>query len=137
VLIAVFHAAAFYFMATSGLDTSIGANSAFLLNLTLSILYVFLLVRQTDVASFSMAAAWGKMVGTGTNTVFMNIHPAYANNHFLHFISIVTTTLDCFYIFMLWRMRRQAALAAGPAVSKASQASALSTAAASLSSAVS
>jgi hypothetical protein len=136
VLIAVFHAAAFYFMFTSGLDTSIGANSAFLLNMTLSILYIFLLVRQTDVSNFSMAAAWGKMVGTGTNTVFMNIHPAYAGNHFLHFISIVTTTLDCFYIFWLWRMRRQAVLA-GAGVPAAGQASALSTAAASLTSAVS
>lgn len=113
VFIAVAHAAAFYFMGISGLDTPIGANSAFLLNLTLSILYIFLIIRQTDVSRFSMWIAWGKMIGTGTNTVFMNIYLPYADNHFLHFLSIMTTTLDCVYIFLLWRMKKQARQAAG------------------------
>lgn len=112
---AVFHLFAFYFMAESGLDTSIGANSAFLLNFTLSMLYVFVLFQQRELgnlARVSLWIAWLKMIGTGTNTVFMNIHAAYADNHFLHFLSIATTTVDCLYIYLLWRMKRQASSSA-------------------------
>ncbi len=114
VVIAIFHGFAFYYMAQSGLDTSIGANSAFLLNFTLSVLYVFVLFQQRDLGNLvhvSLWIAWLKMIGTGTNTVFMNIHAAYADNHFLHFLSIATTTVDCVYIYLLWRMKRQADVA--------------------------
>jgi hypothetical protein len=56
------------------------------------------------------------MLGTGTNTVFMNIHPAYADNHFLHLLSIATTSVDCVYIYLVWKMQRQAkALSSAPA----------------------
>src|SRR5688572_11636813 len=98
-------------MAKSGLDTSIGANSAFLLNFALSMLYVFVLFQQRELGNLSRVSwliAWLKMFGTGTNTVFMNIHPAYAGNHFLHLLSIATTTVDCVYIYLVWKMQRDA-----------------------------
>jgi hypothetical protein len=110
VALAVFHGAVFYTMAKSGLDTSIGANSAFLLNFALSVLYVFVLFQQRELgnlARVSWLIAWLKMLGTGTNTVFMNIHPAYADNHFLHLLSIATTTVDCVYIYLVWKMQRE------------------------------
>ena len=81
IALAVFHGAVFYTMAKSGLDTSIGANSAFLLNFALSMLYVFVLFQQRELGNLNRVSwliAWLKMFGTGTNTVFMNIHPAYA-----------------------------------------------------------
>jgi hypothetical protein len=108
---AVFHAAAFYFMSASGLDTPIGANSAFLLNFVLSVLYVFVLFQQRELGNLgrvSWLIAWLKMIGTGTNTVFMNIHAEYANNDFLHLLSIATTTVDCVYIYLVWKLKRQA-----------------------------
>jgi hypothetical protein len=108
--LAVFHGAAFYTMARSGLDTSIGANSAFLLNFALSVLYVFVLFQHRELGNLgrvSWLIAWLKMLGTGTNTVFMNIHPAYAGNHFLHLLSIATTTVDCAYIYLLWKLQRE------------------------------
>lgn len=111
VAIAIFHGAAFYTMAKSGLDTSIGANSAFLLNFALSVLYVFVLFQQRELGNLgrvSLLIAWLKMLGTGTNTIFMNIHPAYADNHFLHLLSIATTTVDCVYIYLVWKLQRQA-----------------------------
>lgn len=111
IVIAIFHGAAFYTMAKSGLDTSIGANSAFLLNFALSVLYIFVLFQQRELGNLgrvSWLIAWLKMVGTGTNTVFMNIHPAYAENHFLHLLSIATTTVDCVYIYLVWKLQRQA-----------------------------
>lgn len=89
-------------------DTSIGAVSAFMLNLTISSLYVLLIVRQNreSLKNFSFAVAWLKMLGTGMNTVFMNIH--YADNYFLRYLAIATTTVDCIYIALFWRLRRQA-----------------------------
>ncbi len=111
IAVAVFHGAAFYTMAKSGLDTSIGANSAFLLNFALSVLYVFVLFQQRELgnlARVSLLIAWLKMLGTGTNTVFMNIHPAYADNQFLHLLSIATTTVDCAYIYLVWKLQRDA-----------------------------
>ncbi len=112
VAIAVFHGAAFYTMAISGLDTSIGANSAFMLNFALSVLYVFVLFQQRalgNLARVSLLIAWLKMLGTGTNTVFMNIHPAYADYAFLHLMSITTTSVDCLYIYLVWSLQRAAA----------------------------
>ena len=111
IALAIFHGAVFYTMAKSGLDTSIGANSAFLLNFALSMLYVFVLFQQRELGNLNRVSwliAWLKMFGTGTNTVFMNIHPAYAGNHFLHLLSIATTTVDCVYIYLVWKMQREA-----------------------------
>jgi hypothetical protein len=102
----------FFTMIRSGLDTPIGANSAYILNLAIAVLYIFLLLQQTDPYRFSMPVAWLKMIGTGMNTVFMNIHAEYAHNYFLRFIAILTTTLDCVYIYLLWRARSESRAAA-------------------------
>jgi surface polysaccharide O-acyltransferase-like enzyme len=111
VISAVFQGTVFYLMHNSGLDTPIGANSAFLLNFYLSVLYVFVLFQQRELGNLgrvSWVVAWLKMIGTGTNTVFMNIHAEYADNHFLHFLTIATTTVDCVYIYLVWKLKRQA-----------------------------
>lgn len=107
VFTAIAWAAAFYAMIRSGLDTPIGANSAYILNLGISVLYIFVLLQHRSPERFSTAVAWLKMIGTGMNTVFMNIHPPYADNYFLRFISILTTTLDCVYIYLLWRAKSE------------------------------
>lgn len=96
----------FWLMVASHLDTPIGANSAFLLNLTISGLYVMLVVGGKKDLILSWPVAWLKMIGTGMNTVFMNIHPEYAENYFLRYLSILTTVVDCIYIYLLWRRRR-------------------------------
>jgi hypothetical protein len=111
ILIAVFHVAAFYCMGKSGLDTPIGATSAFLLNVYLSGLYIFVLFQQRELGNLdrvSWLIAWLKMIGTGTNTIFVNIHTEYANNYFLRFISIAIAVIDCVYIYLVWRLKRQA-----------------------------
>lgn len=108
VLAAIAWGAAIYAMVISGLDTPIGANSAFILNLCIAALYIVLLLQQTtreQFERFSWAVAWLKMVGTGMNTVFMNMH--YTDNYFVRFVAIVTTVLDCTYIYMFWRKRQQ------------------------------
>ena len=106
---AVFWAVAVHFFVQAGYDTSIGANSAYIAQMGISILYVILLLRQTNLVGWSWAVAWLKMIGTGMNTVFMCIHPAYADNHFLHFLAVTATTIDCAYIAIFWQMRRRLA----------------------------
>jgi hypothetical protein len=80
---------------------------------------VFVLFQQRALGNLSRVSwliAWLKMIGTGTNTVFMNIYPPYADNHFLHYLSIATTTVDCVYIYLVWKLQRQAsALSSVPA----------------------
>ena len=104
---AVFWAVAVHFYVQAGYDTTIGANSAYIAQMGISILYVILLLRQTSLVGWSFAVAWLKMIGTGMNTVFMCIHPAYADNHFLHFLAVTATTIDCAYIAIFWQMRRR------------------------------
>lgn len=104
---AVFWAVAVHFFVQAGYDTTIGANSAYIAQMGISILYVILLLRQTSLVGWSWAVAWLKMIGTGMNTVFMCIHPAYADNHFLHFLAVTATTIDCAYIAIFWHMRRR------------------------------
>jgi hypothetical protein len=106
---AVFWAVAVHFFVQAGYDTTIGANSAYIAQMGISILYVILLLRQTSLVGWSWAVAWLKMIGTGMNTVFMCIHPAYADNHFLHFLAVTATTIDCAYIVIFWQMRRRLA----------------------------
>lgn len=98
-------------MHTSGLDTPIGANSAYIAQLGISALYIILIVRQTSLKNFSFTVAWMRTLGTGMNTVFMNIYAGYTDNYFLRFIAILATTLDCSCVVIFLRKRR--ALAAG------------------------
>jgi hypothetical protein len=101
-------------MYQSGLDTSIGANSAFLLNFYLSAFYVFVLFQQRELGNLprvSWTIAWLKMIGSAMATVFVNIHAAYADNHFLRFISVSITVVDCTYIYLVWKLKRQASVA--------------------------
>ena len=106
---AVGWAVAVNFFVKAGLDTPIGANSAYIAQMGISILYLVLLLRQTSLVGWSWVVAWLKMIGTGMNTVFMCIHPEYAHNHFLHFIAVTATTIDCVYIVVFWRMRKRLA----------------------------
>jgi hypothetical protein len=105
---AVGWAVATHLFVKSGLDTPIGANSAYIAQMGISILYVILLLRQSSVALFSWPVAWLKMLGTGTNTIFMCIHPGYDDNTFLRFLAVTATTIDCVYIWIFWRKRRSA-----------------------------
>lgn len=94
-----------YTMHISGLDEPIGATSAYLDQLCISFLYIPLLLRQKSLENFSWNAAWLRTLGTGMNTVFMNIH--FTDNYFLRFIATLATALDCTYVYLFWRMQRQ------------------------------
>src|SRR5258705_380889 len=79
-----------------GLDTSIGANSAYMCQLILSSSCLLLILGDPDVAQFSLAVAWLKCIGTGMNTIMLMHH--YPANHFLHSLGVLAFMCDSTYI---------------------------------------
>jgi hypothetical protein len=104
ILITVLWAAASYFMHRQGLDTPIGARSAYLDQMCISFLYIPLMLRQPNLDNYSYPAAWLRTIGTGMNTIFMNIH--YPDDYFLRLIATASTALDITYVYLFWLRRR-------------------------------
>jgi hypothetical protein len=87
-------------------DLIIGAITAYADNMVMSFLYIFMLWRLTDVRGLSPWVAWTKMLGTGTNTIFMFLH--FPEERFLHTMGVLLWLADMTYIFMLhYRRNRQ------------------------------
>ena len=101
--------AIFYFFTKEGYDTSIGANSAFSLNLLISGLYILLFFKVPSADPMSYFVAWLKMIATFTNTIFLFLH--YPDNHFVQTIGVLMFILDNAYIYLLTQHRRKRALA--------------------------
>jgi hypothetical protein len=100
----------FYFFTKGGYDTSIGANSAFSLNLVISGLYILLFFKVINKDPLSYFVAWLKMIATTTNTVFLFLH--YPENHFVQTVGVLMFILDNVYIVLLIQSRRQKAAVA-------------------------
>jgi hypothetical protein len=96
----------YYFFTAQGLDTGIGATSAYLCQFLLSYLcLVNLLQQSTQAKAFSFNVAWMKAYGTGMNTVFMFLH--FPQNHVVHTCGVLAFICDNIYIYVLYR-RKQA-----------------------------
>lgn len=87
-----------YFFVKQGFDTSIGANSGYILNLIISLLYPILLLRS-DAKYFSETVAWCKFIGTGCISVSMFL--IYPTNYLVHTLAISCFILDLFYAIIL------------------------------------
>ena len=96
---------AMYTFCQSGMETPIGAYTAYTLNAAISIQYAvnYLRLGRSGKVLFSITAAWMKMVGTAMNTVFMAIH--FRGNTFLLFCGLVIFAFDVWYAFVLTRDR--------------------------------
>jgi hypothetical protein len=102
--------ALYYFFVREGMDTPIGANSAYLAQIIVSSTCLLLLLGTPDLEGFSASVAWLKCVGTGMNTVMMMMH--YPRNHFLHTLGILAFIMDATYIGYFLRMKaKEAAIA--------------------------
>lgn len=84
-------------------DYGIGALTAYMDNFLMSVLFLFMLSRLDDVRGLAPSVAWMKMIGTGTNTVFMILH--FPADHFLHALGIGLFICDVIYIVWLRRKR--------------------------------
>lgn len=87
-----------YFFVAQGFDTTIGANSGYILNLMISMLYPFLYFRS-DPSYFSRLVSWSRFIGTGCITVSMFL--IYPENHFLHILGIACFIFDLAFTVLL------------------------------------
>ncbi len=96
----------YYFFIQQGHDTYIGANSAYIAQLFVSVYGLMLLLKAESLEGFSAGIGWLRSVGTGMNTIFMLMH--YPQNHFLHAMALSSLALDSFYLWTYHRLRRTA-----------------------------
>ena len=104
----------------AGYDLPLGSNSAYLVNVVMSVLYILLVLRSEDVAPFSFGIGLLKGLGTGMVTVF--VFMTYPDNGFVQTLGIVCALLDAAYLVTL--RLRQAGRLAPPAAADIAAASA-------------
>jgi hypothetical protein len=91
-----------------GYDLPLGSNSAYVINVVMSVLYIGLVLRAGDVSVFSSDIGWLKGLGTGMVTGFVFL--AYPENTFVQTLGVLTALLDGVYLYLL-RLRRLGRLA--------------------------
>src|ERR1041385_3296459 len=94
----------FYFFKIQGYDTTIGANSAFILHLFISALCLAMILRKPPGVYFSYPVAWMRSIGTGTNVIFMFLH--YPQNYMLETLAALALLLDTTYVRIFYLRRR-------------------------------
>jgi hypothetical protein len=86
---------------------------AFMINMGMSILFVFMFLARPDLRGLSYSVAWLKMLGTLAESVMCvkwmpAKHPEITNFGFFYFLYITTFLFDCIYIGQLASVRRRA-----------------------------
>lgn len=94
-----------------GYDLPLGSNSAYLINVVMSVLFIGLVLRAADPSLFSRGIGWLKGLGTGMVTVFVFL--AYPENRFVQTLGVATALLDLTYLGLL-HLRRSGLLAPPP-----------------------
>jgi hypothetical protein len=96
---------AMYTFCASGLETPIGAYTAYTLNCAISIQYVvnYMRLGRSGQVLYSVNVAWLKLIGTAMNTGFMAIH--FKGNTYLLFIGAVIFLFDLAYAVVMTRDR--------------------------------
>ncbi len=91
----------YYFFKIQGFDTPIGANSAYIAQFLISILYLLLILRHHKLVWSSYSISWLRSLGTGFISVFMVLH--YPDNYFLLTLCALSAMLDGVYLFVFHR----------------------------------
>jgi iron complex outermembrane receptor protein len=100
-----------------------GTASSMSMNLSMSILFIFMLFQRPDLRGLSYPAAWLKMIGTGSASLFLVTwfpaqfpdgrlikHPEVLRPPsflFLYFVYTSIFLFDCTYIYLLHRRRKE------------------------------
>ena len=100
-----------YFLWAQGLDNAVGGRSAYLIQLSISFLYIPLMLRQADLRYFSFTANWTRSLGSAMVVVFFLLH--YPEDHFLLTIGTTAAITDATFLILFKRKERQLAAAAG------------------------
>jgi hypothetical protein len=113
--IAVMAGAATYFLHAGGLDNAVGGRSAYLIQLSISFLYVPLMLRQANLQNFSLTANWTRALGSAMVVVFFYLH--FPSDYFLLTIGTAAAVVDGVFLYLFTQKRRQ--IAAQPKVGSA------------------
>jgi hypothetical protein len=103
----------YYFFKSGGYDTPIGATSAYIAQMFISVLYLILLLRHQKHVWQSLPISWLRMIGTGLNTIFLFLH--YPHLHFLLSLGVMSLIIDNIYIYLFITGRRKSAATLAPA----------------------
>jgi len=107
ILTAVLGLIFYYTFNLSGYDTQIGTISAYLDNVVISSLYIFLLISYPDKSIFSRDVSWYKMIGTGLISVALVWH--WNTNYLLIFLTSLVLILDLYYIYIFQKFAKKSA----------------------------
>jgi hypothetical protein len=111
-----------YQLHAQGLDNEVGGRAAYLIQLSISFLYVPLMLRQTTLEHFSFTANWTRALGSALVVVFFFLH--YPSDYFLLSIGSAAAVVDATFLYLFLQRRRQLAGQAlvSPLVLRAGQA---------------
>ena len=115
--IAVAAGLATYYMHVQGLDNGVGGRSAYLIQLSISFLYIPLMLRQTTLEHFSWTANWLRGAGSALVVVFFFLH--YPDDHFLQTIGVTAALTDATFLVLFQQKKRALAAATRPQVRQA------------------
>lgn len=87
-----------YFFIKQGFDNPIGANSAYIINILISSLYVFMFLRLEDKSVLSFTAGWARGAGTGLISVMCFLK--WPDNYWLLTMCAICLIIDIFYVFL-------------------------------------
>jgi len=88
-----------------------GVHDAYMINLVMSILFVFMYFGRTRGQGLSLGAAWAKMLGTGilsAGSMFMI--KDWLRNSFMVYLYLTIFIFDVVYLALLYRTRAAAAV---------------------------
>ncbi|MDR3426657.1 MULTISPECIES: hypothetical protein [Silvimonas] len=105
----VFFVALYWGMTLSGIDSPIGARSAYVCQFIISILCLVLLIRQPSMIGYAWTITWLRSLGTLLVSVFMVMH--YPQDVFLMVLCAGSTLLDACYCAYFLRLRSGQVLA--------------------------
>lgn len=113
--IAAMAGAGTYFLHAQGMDNDVGGRSAYLIQLSISFLYIPLMLRQADLRNFSFTANWTRALGSALVVVFFYLH--YPADYFLLTIGTSAAIVDGTFLYLF--LRKRSGLAAHANVSRA------------------
>lgn len=90
-----------YFFINDGFDNLIGSNSFYVLNILMSVLYIFMFLRLENEYKklFSSVIAWTKCFGTGF--ISLMVYLKWPNNNWVTALGIICFLIDFYYIFLV------------------------------------
>jgi hypothetical protein len=89
-----------------------GVSDAYMINLVMSILFVFMYFSRPSGQGLSLGAAWAKMLGTGILSAgSMYMIKDWLSNSFMVYLYVTIFVFDVTYLALLYRTRAAAAVA--------------------------